>query len=175
MDRVFGPVMQNGFVVDDLDRAIAHWTQRMGVGPFFIFPRIDFAECWYQDRQALDIDLTVAIAYWGDLQIELIQQRNEAPSIYRDFRARGLSGLQHMGVITQSLDADLSALARRAIYPVQHGRVASGMRFAYVATDYHPGGMIELIEAGSKGLAFFDKMRIAARDWTGEPASHLLP
>ena len=32
----FGPVMQLGFVVPDLDRAMAHWTGNVGVGPFYV-------------------------------------------------------------------------------------------------------------------------------------------
>jgi Glyoxalase/Bleomycin resistance protein/Dioxygenase superfamily len=167
MERLFGPVMQNGFVVDDLAAAIDHWTRVMRVGPFFLFERIAFAECWYRGHPATDIDLTVAIAYWGDMQIELIQQRNEVPSIYTDFHARKGSGLQHMGVITDSVERDLELLEREGIQPIQHGRTIAGMRFAYVATDYHPGGMVELIEAGPQGLSFFEKMRIAAKAWDG--------
>jgi hypothetical protein len=175
MQRVFGPVMQNAFVVDDLEQAIAHWTGVMNVGPFFVFERVAFTECWFRGRSALDIDLSVAIAYWGDLQIELIQQRNAAPSIYSEFRARGLTGMQHMGVITHSLQDDLAGLQARGVLPVQHGAVAGGMRFAYVSTDQHPGGMIELIDPGEKGLAFFERMRAAARDWDGSTALHRLP
>ncbi len=167
MQRLFGPVMQNGFVVDDLQSAIDHWTRVMHVGPFFLFERIAFAECWDRDRPATDIDLTVAIAYWGDVQIELIQQRNDVPSIYTDFRVRRGSGLQHMGVITESVERDLELLARQGVQPVQHGRTAAGMRFAYVATDYHPGAMVELIEAGPQGLSFFEKMLVAASTWDG--------
>lgn len=165
--RVFGPVMQNGFVVTDLGKAIEHWTRVMHVGPFFLFERIAFAECWYRGRAATDIDLSVAIAYWGDVQIELIQQHNDVPSIYTDFTSRGLTGLQHMGVITDSVERDLARLATEGVQPLQHGRTAAGMRFAYVSTDFHPGGMVELIEAGPKGVAFFEKMREAARTWDG--------
>ncbi len=167
MERIFGPVMQNGFVVGDLEAAIDHWTRVMHVGPFFLFEHIEFAECWYRDRPATDIDLSVAIAYWGDVQIELIQQHNGVPSIYTEFRVARGAGLQHMGVITDSVENDLRRLARQDIRPVQHGRTAAGMRFAYVATDHHPGGMVELIEAGPQGLSFFARMQAAARKWDG--------
>ncbi len=170
MERLFGPVMQNGFVVEDLAAAIDHWTRVMHVGPFFVFERVAFAECWYRGRPATDIDLTVAIAYWGDMQIELIEQRNDVPSIYTDFRVSKGSGLQHLGVITESVERDLGLLARKGIQPVQHGRTVAGMRFAYVATDFHPGGIVELIEAGRQGLSFFEKMRVAAIAWDGGEA-----
>jgi hypothetical protein len=35
MSRLFGPATQNGLVVRDLDAALAYWTGKLGVGPFF--------------------------------------------------------------------------------------------------------------------------------------------
>lgn len=166
-DGVLGPVMQNAFVVDDLDGALRHWTETMGVGPFFVLEKIRFAELWFRGRRLEHLDLTVAIGYWHDLQIELIRQNDDTPSIYREFRARGLTGLQHMGVISASLDEELQRLAGRGIEPVQHGRTTANMRFAYVSTDHHAGGMVELIESGPAVEAAFRAMREAARGWDG--------
>jgi len=158
--------MQNAFVVPDLERAIGHWTQVMGVGPFFLFERIAFAEYLFRGRAVQPMDLTIAIAYWGDLQIELIRQLDDSPSVYTEFQAAHGSGLHHMGVMSQALDAELAELARRGVRPVQQGSLP-GMRFAYIATDHHPGGMIELIEASRGAQALFERMREAARSWDG--------
>lgn len=168
MERIFGTVMQNGFVVPDLEAALAHWTGVMGVGPFFVFEHVEFAEAWHRGRPATDIDLTVAIGYWGDMQIELIHQRNDVQSIYTEFAARHVGGLQHMGVITESVERDLARLSPLGVAPVQHGKTTAGMRFAYVSTDQHPGGMIELIESNPRMLSFFNKMRAAAQQWDGK-------
>jgi len=166
--------MQNGFLVEDLPAAIEHWARVLQVGPFFVFERVPFKELWYREQPAADIELTVAIAYCGDLQIELIHQRNAVPSIYTDFRLRHGTGLQHMGVLSDNLERDLARLRAKNVVPIQHGN-AAGMRFAYVATDHHPGGMLELIEATPKTLAFFERMRTAARDWDGREAVVRLP
>lgn len=162
----FGPVMQFAFVVPDFERALEHWTNVMHVGPFFLMEHIAFAECEYRGKPA-NIDLTVAIAYWGDMQIEIIHQQDSSPSIYTEFLGRGLSGLQHVGVLTESVDEDLARLAGQGIVPVQQGRTATGIRFAYVSTDYHPGAMVELIGATRGVRDFFEMMRVAARDWDG--------
>lgn len=174
MERLFGPVMQNAFVVGNLEAALDHWTRVMGVGPFFVFERVEFAEVWYRGRSAVDMDLTVAIGYWGSLQIELIHQRNEVPSIYTDFPAREVGGLQHMGVLTDSVPRHLIRLRDVGIEAVQHGMTTGGLRFAYVSTDQHPGGMIELIESNPRMLKFFSKMQTAAQEWDGsEPVRRL--
>ena len=44
MRPILGPVMQNAFVVPDLEGAIEHWTKVMAVGPFFVFEHIAFEE-----------------------------------------------------------------------------------------------------------------------------------
>jgi hypothetical protein len=41
------------------------------------------------------------------------------------------------------------------------------MRFAYVDTDRHAGGMIELVENGPAVQAFFEKIRAATVGWDG--------
>jgi hypothetical protein len=115
----------------------------------------------------LAFDMSVAIAQWGELQIELIQQHDSTPSIYSEFAARHGEGLQHVGVMTPSLDDHLVRLKVNGIEPVQWGATATGMRFAYVGTDAHPGGMIELIETGPAVEAFFAMVRRAAAGWDG--------
>ena len=48
-----------------------------------------------------DMVLSVALANSGPVQVELIQQRNELRSIYRDFVAAGKLGLQHVAYWTE--------------------------------------------------------------------------
>jgi len=102
----FGPVMQLGFVVPDLDQAMEHWTGTVGVGPFFVLSHIQFAEVLYRGKPT-DADISVAVAQWGEVQVELIQQFNESPSIYSHFPYRAQGGLQHVGVMTAGTIAHL--------------------------------------------------------------------
>jgi hypothetical protein len=162
----FGPVMQLGFVVNDLDHAMRHWLDKVGIGPFFVLEHVKFAQVLHRG-QPTDIDMSVALAQWGAVQVELIQQYNDAPSIYTEFAGRKQGGLQHLGVMTDSVADDLARLKKRGIEPVQQGHTGTGIRFAYVDTDDHPGGMIELIEAGAAITGFFDLVRDAAKHWDG--------
>src|SRR6187455_139580 len=116
----FGPVMQLGFVVPDLDQAMEHWTGTVGVGPFFVLSHIQFAEVLYRGKPT-DADISVAVAQWGEVQVELIQQFNESPSIYSHFPYRAQGGLQHVGVMTHSVQDDLDTLRPCGIEAVQRG------------------------------------------------------
>ena len=170
MQKIFGPVMQNAFVVDDLEAAMDFWLNKMGVGPFFVFQHVQFKEAYYRGAP-MNIDFSGAIAYWGEVQIELIKQYDNEPSIYSDFLGKGLRGMHHMGVLTDDLDAHLARLKPAGIEPIQWGELPTGMRFAYLNTDFHPGGMIELIETHESIMTFFKIIRDAADAWDGKSDS----
>jgi len=161
-----GPIIQNGFVVRDIETAVEHWSGKLGIGPFYMIEHIEFGDAYFRGAP-LKLDMSVAIAQWGEIQIELIQQHDTAPSIYMDFAARHGEGLQHVGVLTESLDAHLARLRLVGLQPVQWGATAAGMRFAYLDSDAHPGAMIELIESGPAVEAFFGRVRNAAASWDG--------
>lgn len=167
MQNLFGPVFQTAFVVEDLDAALHHWTRTMGVGPFWVFDHVQFDEIYFRG-QPTHADTTMALGYWGTLQIELIVQHNKAPSIYTQFLDRGYRGMQHMAVMTDDVDAQVQRLKPLGITPTQYGKVKDGIRFAYVSSDFHPGGMIELVEATNEIVAAFDFMQAAARHWDGK-------
>jgi len=163
---LFGPVVQNAFVVRDLEAAVDHWAGKLGVGPFYLLEHVQFGPVYFRGAP-LALDMSVAIAQWGEIQVELIVQHDSAASIYSEYLARHGEGLQHLGVMTASLDRHLERLEAIGIEPVQWGATANGMRFAYVGTDRHAGGMIELIETGPAVEAFFAKVRGAAAKWDG--------
>ena len=162
----FGPIVQNAFVVRDLDAAVEYWSTQIGVGPFYLLDHIQYGAVYFRGAP-LTMDMSVAIAQWGGMQIELIVQHDTAASIYTEFLARHGEGLQHLGVMTESLDEHLERLRPLGIEPVQWGATANGMRFAYINTDRQAGGMIELIETGPAVEAFFAKVRNAAVNWDG--------
>lgn len=167
MSRIFGPIMQNGFVVRDLEAAMRHWTGVLGVGPFFVLPRVAFADVTYRGR-AVDIQMAVATAYSGDLQIELVQQLNDAPSVYREFLDAGREGLHHVGVATTDYVADLARIRAHGLAVAQGGSTAAGTGFAYFdSAGEFQGSMVELFEATPALMKFFAKVQAASRDWDG--------
>ena len=76
MERLFGPMEQMGFVVDNFEEPIKHWTEKLNVGPFFILEHLDLKDVYYYGKNGEEnkIDFSVALAYSGDMQIEFIKQ-----------------------------------------------------------------------------------------------------
>ena len=126
MSRIFGPIRQNGYVVRDVEAAMKHWTEALGVGPFFYFERVPIEDFRYQGEPS-PIEVSIALANSGPLQIELIQQRNDAPSMYRDFLQAGHEGLQHVAYWTRDFDADLER-ALAGGYPIGHSGQVGGAK-----------------------------------------------
>jgi len=166
VSRRFGPIRQNGYVVRDIEAALAHWTEVLGVGPFFYFERVPIVDFRHRGEPS-PIEVSIALANWGDLQIELIQQRNDAPSMYADFLAAGHEGLQHVACWYDSLDAPLELARRLGIAVGQSGCIGERGRFAYLETEGHPGTVLEISEiSGAKGR-FFEYVRTSAAGWDG--------
>ena len=165
-----GPVMQLGYVVPDLACAARHWA-RLGIGPFLVLEHVALEECRYRGAP-VRFDMSAALAQWGELQIELIEQHDEVPTTYTEFAGRAAGGLHHLGVLTDSVAGDVARLAPHGISPVQSGSAANGVRFAYLDTDRlpgaHAGGMIELIERCPAIETLFGRVREAARGWNGD-------
>jgi hypothetical protein len=110
---------------------------------------------------------SVALANSGFVQVELIQCRNDVPSMYRDFLQAGNTGLQHVAYWTDNYDADLARLEKQGFKAVMSGEVGERGRFIYFDTEYHPGTVIELSEvAGPKGR-MFDLIRESSVGWDG--------
>lgn len=164
MSHRLGRIVQFSYVVRDLDAAIEHWAGVLQVGPFFVLEHVPYKTCHFRG-QPTDIDMSVALAYSGDTQIELVQQHNDAPSIFQEFLAERGEGLQHVGALTSDLAADLAALAAHGVVPVQEGEAENGTRFAYVNSDKYPGAMLELFDVPPEIASAFEYMRNKARDW----------
>ncbi len=165
MSRWFGDIFQSGFVVHDWREAAMHWSSVLGVGPFFLLDHIEFEWCEYRG-QPVELDLSVALGYSGAYQVELIQQHNDVESIYTEFKRHHGTGLQHVGVMVEDIDA---ALARHGLESriVQQGMTAAGARFAYLDTVLHNGSMLELIQANDEVREAFADMQAAAASWDG--------
>lgn len=169
MSRLFGPIFQMAFVVPDLEPALEHWTNTVGVGPFFLFPTpLPFAWMTRNDEadERYEILTHAALAYSGETMIEIIVPGPD-PSPYRDFLDQGRAGLHHVGAFATDYDTQMAAARAAGIRVAIEGQLPLS-RFAYLETDtLWPGTMVELIDAYPEMHALFDSIKVAARNWDG--------
>jgi Glyoxalase/Bleomycin resistance protein/Dioxygenase superfamily len=134
---------QIGFVVDDIDGAIAHWHEHVGVAPILVFRKFELAEYFFQGERYEQV-LSIAYGQAGPVQIELIQQHDDSPSLYRG----AVSGaMHHVASWTADYDETLAAYRARGYEPVQWGNAtgADGQRFCYLGGN-SVGPVLEITE-----------------------------
>ena len=165
-----GPVMQIAFVPEDFDAALRHWTQVMGVGPFFLLENILLEDSRYLGAPN-DCVFTIALAYWGDIQVELIRQENDAPSIYRDVAGQGL---HHICLLTDDMTAARATAEAAGATLLVEGKVGDDGAVIYVDTGGGPGTICEILQPATGTEGLFAMIRDAAKNWDGsEPLRRL--
>ncbi|WAJ36840.1 VOC family protein [Pseudomonas sp. GOM7] len=163
MDSCIGSVMQVAYLVPDLDEAIEHWA-RLGVGPFFVQRNVAYAEQTYRG-QPTRFEISAAFAYFGDLQLELVQQLNDQPSSYKDFAAEKGFGVQHLGILSHDLCEDAKKLEAAGFMQIQRMLSSAGVETILFDRDGQNGSVIELIGASPLVLEGFAQMKAAAAGW----------
>ncbi len=168
MSRLFGPATQNGLVVKDLDAALAYWTGRLGVGPFFRMDHLINEYVWHEGKEIPMPDMSVAIGNWGDLQIELICPHGEGESTWHRFLRDVGEGLHHISVWSSTYDVHVQQAFDLGLTEEARGKIKDGPRYCYFRSegDGHP--LIEFADYTPEVAALFAHVREAARNWDGK-------
>lgn len=164
MSRLFGPVIQQAYVVPDITEAMQHWLAR-GIGPFYVEQRVQTRGL--HDGQEVLADISAGFAFSGEQQIEVIQVFNDTPSVYRKFiEANPQGGLHHLAVwIDGTIDEKMGEL--EAAGHRYRKRVDYGQMHAYIDSIDRPGIMIQLMERHPLMLELWDFVRKGNDDWDG--------
>ena len=124
-----GPIRQIGYVVTDLDQAMAGWLE-LGVGPWFVLRGLPLRADYR--GEPCETTLSLASANSGEMQIELIQQLDTTPSIFTEFLAAHGPGLHQLAYWTTDFAATMSDVEKAGWPVVWSGGEGYGVRFAYV-------------------------------------------
>jgi len=162
-----GPVRQVGYVVDDIEKSMREWV-KIGVGPWFYTAKAPLEGFKYMGKPS-DIQLAGALTNSGYMQIELIQQLNDAPSLYRDYPQKAGGGIHHIShwMDTERYDTAYKELLSLGFYVGHEGAIGPNGRFAYFLNDRIPGSILEISEtSGFKG-EYFKLIADVCANWDG--------
>lgn len=161
-----GSIRQLGYVAEDLDRAVEAWMAQLGVGPWTIIRNIPLHSVYRGQPSTPLID--IALSYRGDMQIELIQQRNDAPSPYRPFIEQRRYGLHHTAFLSERINEDVQRLESSGLTLACDINMPTGGRYVYFASPV-PGEQtfIELLEATPMMKQMFEQGIPASAAWDG--------
>jgi Glyoxalase/Bleomycin resistance protein/Dioxygenase superfamily len=164
-------MFQLGFVVDDVFGDAARWASVFGVGPFHVLPRVE-TPCTYHGA-ASAVDVQIAVAQAGPVQIELIQQRCDRPSVYRDLVGKGESGFHQLCTVTPDYDGKIRHYERLG-YELVTEMVVQGQHLAYFDTVDDFGFYTEVVEDTPGFVASLDRIAQTCAAWDGSDPVRVL-
>ncbi len=167
-------IIQMAYVVEDIHRAMHEWSSRLKAGPWFLLDHFRGVDPQYRG-QSTQVDIALAIGFSGHMSIELIQQLNDEPSVYREVVDKRGYGFHHFGIATSNFDRDVERYRSSGAALAFSLRVPSGGRVAYMDTTATLPGMTELIELGPGFEPTFNRFYRASIGWDGsEPVRSFL-
>lgn len=161
-----GAIVQIAFIPRDFEECLRFWTRTMGAGPFYHLEHIPLQNTRYMGEPA-ECDLSAALGYWGDIQIEMIVQHDEAPSIYRDWLKSGRTGVHHIGVVVDDYDRAYDALKDAGGIPVQETEIVGATRASYFQMPDPDAPLVELLYLKPHFMRLWDHMRDMSAAWDG--------
>jgi hypothetical protein len=138
---------QVAFVVKDIAAAQRFFSQSMGIPRFYVIEHFGnhARDKTFRGRPA-EHDFTIAIAYSGNTQIELIQHLS-GDTCYKEFLERKGEGLQHLGFFLDDLkqhEAVTAQLIRNGFPILQSGRFGDAV-YTYFDTESAIGAVMEIV------------------------------
>lgn len=161
-----GQIIQMAYVVEDLRAAIDWWIADTGAGPWFVLDHFWAEGQVYRGARSL-ADITVAMSFSGDMNIELIQPLDDHPSVYREMIARKGYGFHHIGIASADVEADIARYQAKGYTLAYLAGVPTGGNVAYLEGPKGVCEFLELLPATPGFDAGFTRFWQAARDWDG--------
>ena len=159
MDATTGiPFFKNGIrqialVVEDLDKAVEHYTKLLGIGPweFYTYGKPLVKQMSYRGKPA-DYRMRIAFTQMGPMQIELIQPLS-GENIYSDYVAEHGYRLHHIAVAVDDMESALAQAEAAGIAMIQDGKgfgVDGDGWYAYLDTEALLNTTLELLDVAKR-------------------------
>lgn len=158
-----GAIVQHAYTVADIEDAALRETRACGIGPWFLRGPFTPPDARYRGEPSR-ATFTLARAFLGPVMVELIQQHDDEPSVFRE---RPL-GFHHWATMPQDFDAELDRLHAEGFQTAFEDVLPTGARVTYVDTQPSLPGMLELVERTDDQLATYGRIHAASIDWDGD-------
>ncbi|WP_062266001.1 VOC family protein [Endozoicomonas arenosclerae] len=171
-ETLFGPVRQWGFLVKDLDEAMHHWKDVLGVGPWWGFRNVSM-ETEFQG-QVNEARMNVGLSYQNGVQIELIQQTNSVLSPYSGFMESDQQQVFHqIAYFVEDIDQAVKDGERAGLTVAGICRTPF-QRIYYMGAPWLGDMVIELMEEDRGMTEHFEQCAEEAQNWQGDEPFRLI-
>ena len=138
-----------GVLVRDLDRAMEHYTNDLGIGPWVVYTgNPDWIRDMTVHGKEQNYVYKLALCNVGPVLYELMESV-QGPSIYEEFLSERGEGVQHLGYFVEDIDTEISKMDSRGFAVLQSGRrfgTNDDGAYAYFDTERECGCILEALE-----------------------------
>lgn len=160
-------VVQNCYVVRNLEEACRRFSDLYGIGPFVGGGEGGVLENHvYRGTPAAPVRLRAAFAQSGDLNIELIEIVSEGPSAIHDMFPNGETGFHHVAVFANDYEADRDRFVSLGMPVSSEFTIMGGLRICYIDARETLGHMIELYPESEILRALYRRTREVSGNWS---------
>ena len=161
-------IIQVAYTVADIESEMRRYTELLGIGAWFLVGPFVPTKGVYRGAKTR-MQLSLAVAFAGEVMIELIEQHDKEPSVYREtLAARGGHGFHHWAIGARDFDATVAAYKARGYTEAFSDLSPRGVRIVYLDTTADLPGMLEIIEMTADVEEQYRKMHQAAKEWDGQ-------
>jgi len=161
-----GSIVQYAYFVEEMEAAIGEWVERLGVGPWFAIGPFTPATGRYRGEPTEAV-FTIAQAFAGRTIVELVEQHDDAPSVFNELGSRGY-GFHHWGVMTKSFDEEVARYRAMGYEEAYFDTLpTTGMRVMYLDARRDLPGMIEVLEHTAAQERVYAEYYEASLGWDG--------
>lgn len=164
-------LFQIGLLVEDLLGAAARWAKVFGVGPFHVLPIVEQRVTLHGEPSSCSVQ--VAVAQAGPVQIELIQQHCNRPSIYREWLGGRSAGVHQLCTVSRDYEGKRAHYLELG-YELAAESISAPFRIAYFDTAADFGFYTEVVEHTDGFLAQVHGIAETCRAWDGNDPVRLL-
>lgn len=157
--------MQSAWVVPDLEAAMQRWIDVFRVGPFFINHDVKVDKARHRGRPTAP-PIRIALAQAGPLQIELIEQAGDQPSVYRDSVPFGTEAFHHIAAFVDDVPGEIARYRAMGVELAYEGFFGE-VHVAYLDTRAQMGIMVELFNHKPVMDDMFARIAAASVGWDG--------
>lgn len=163
----FGRIVQIAYLVDDIEAAMSSWLAQAGLGPWTWFRNIELDTEF--DGRSFTLHIHEALAYMGELQIQLVQSLDPVETVtpYQDALQAGRFGVHHTAFFADDFDATLARARKQGFERTCTMRDKAGFRYAYCQSKAMPDVWIEFLESYPALHTIFEVGIAAAANWDG--------
>jgi methylmalonyl-CoA/ethylmalonyl-CoA epimerase len=144
-----GSIEHIAVLVRDLDRAMEHYTNDLGMGPWAVYtPSPDWIRDMTVHGKEQGYVYKLALCSVGPVLYELLESV-QGPNIYEEFLNERGEGVHHLGYFVEDIDVEISNMESRGFALLQSGRgfgTNDDGGYAYFDTEQACGCVLEAPE-----------------------------